>query len=158
MISLRYDGVEIALEALNSLADAPRTELMDEIGAYGELSTRERFEDGKGPDGTAWKPSARATQAGGQTLVDRARLLSSLTHNASAKGVEWGTNVVYAGIHQFGGKIKAKTAKGLAFRVGGKFVRVKSVTMPARPYLGVSTADAGEIEAIVSDWMARRAA
>jgi HK97 gp10 family phage protein len=43
--------------------------------------------------------------------------------------------VVYAKIHEFGGVIKARAAKLLVFRIGGKLIRTKSVHIPARPYL-----------------------
>ena len=48
----------------------------------------------------------------------------------------WGSkDVVYALIHELGGKIVPVRAKALMFRVAGKFVSVQSVTIPARPYL-----------------------
>lgn len=43
-------------------------------------------------------------------------------------------NTFYARIHEFGGVIKAKTAKFLSFKIGGKWRSKKSVIIPARPY------------------------
>lgn len=54
-----------------------------------------------------------------KTLVHRGRLLRSITARASGSGVKWGSNVIYARIHQFGGKAG----------------RGKSVEIPARPYI-----------------------
>lgn len=49
---------------------------------------------------------------------------------------EFGSNVEYAAIHEFGGEIKAKNVKFLRFRTfDGAWHSVKKVTMPARPYL-----------------------
>ena len=52
-------------------------------------------------------------------------------------GVAWGSNKIYAAIHQFGGVIVPVKAKALVFRIGGKVIRCKRVVMPARPYLGM---------------------
>lgn len=44
--------------------------------------------------------------------------------------------VVYARIHEYGGIIKPKDPDGwLRFPIGGSWVTVKQVTIPARPYL-----------------------
>ncbi len=49
---------------------------------------------------------------------------------------EWGSkDVRYALIHELGGRIEPVKGKFLKFRVDGNFVSVKSVTIPARPYL-----------------------
>ena len=52
-----------------------------------------------------------------------------------------GTNVIYAAIHQLGGKIVPKNATHLVFRLATGVVLAKSVTLPARPYLGISDDD-----------------
>lgn len=129
------------------------TPVMDEIGAAMVDSTRQRFADGVGPDGQSWSPSMRARLEGGQTLVDRRRLEGSLTHAPSRVEVSIGTNLVYAGIHQFGGRVQAKSARKMRFRVGGRWATKQAVEIPARPYLGISDADGNEIEAILADWL-----
>lgn len=115
-----------------------REPLMDEIGAALVTSTQFRFEDQQGPDGLAWVPSERALAENGQTLVDKGLLLASITHLPGNDQVEVGSNMVYAGIHQFGG------------RAG----RGHKVDMPARPYLGISFEDETEIDTIVHDYLA----
>ena len=107
------------------------TPVMRAIGAVVMNQTDEAFEQGQSPAGKPWKPSARVREKGGPTLVNTSRLQTSFTSEASAKQVEVSTNVAYAAIHQFGGVIRPKTKKALAF---GGIVR-KSVTMPARPFL-----------------------
>lgn len=151
-IELDDGDVRAALGRLLAAAE-DMTPLMDLLGAHLTQTTRERFEDGKGPDGTPWPPSARATAQGGQTLVDSARLLGSIGHEAGRAYVEVGTNVIYAAIHQRGGTIRARSGGKLKFRIGGAFVAVDSVTMPARPFLGVSAEDVAEIRLIVNDYL-----
>jgi phage gpG-like protein len=73
----------------------------------------------------------------GQPLLDTGRLRSSITYNANASGVEVGTNVEYAPVHQFGGqdylfkrsqlKDKSKWPKGADF----------THRIPARPFMPI---------------------
>lgn len=125
---------------------------MDAIGAALVASTQIRFERGEGPDGKAWIPSIRVRETGGLTLVESGRLAASITHAAARDSVEIGTNVIYAGIHQLGGDIVAKNAPFLVFNIPGVgFRKVKKVTIPARPFLGVDEADETEIGNIMAD-------
>jgi len=105
------------------------TALMDEIGGIVVADVQHNFEGGTAPDGTPWKPSKRASGKGGKTLLDSTRLMTSITHDPSSDQVAIGTNLIYAGIHQ----------------AGGKTGRNHSVTMPARPYLGISPGAETEI-------------
>ena len=130
-LSVEVDDAELR-EQLNRLVFrlANVDPILDNIGRRLVTSTINRFEREHAPDGTPWKPSARAEEEGGQTLTDTARLRQSITHRVRGDGVEVGTNVVYAAIHQFGGQ----AGRGL------------KTTLPARPYLGV---DAGDRRAIL---------
>ena len=154
LIDARADGLEglqAGLARMATLGQRPRP-IWDAIGNYGESSTRARFKKQAGPEGQRWKPSRRAQLVGGQTLVLKARLLRSITHKADNSGASWGTNVIYAGIHQFGGTIKAKGGGALRFRTpGGGFVTVKKVTIPARPFIGVNADDGREMLALTND-------
>lgn len=105
------------------------TPLMRVVGSILESSTIDRFEHGRGPDGAAWVPSMRALEQGGQTLVDKGLLRDSLTSRAEKDRVVIGTNLIYAGIHQFGGR----AGRGLA------------ADLPARPFLGLSARDERDI-------------
>ena len=51
------------------------------------------------------------------------------------------SNEVYARIQEEGGVIRAKNAKYLSFQIGGSWVKVSSVTIPARPYLNPAIMD-----------------
>lgn len=46
-----------------------------------------------------------------------------------------GTDLIYAAIQEFGGTIAAKNAPYLTFQINGRWVRVPSVEIPARPYM-----------------------
>ncbi len=153
-VAVHVDGSSTALAALAAavrrLGDA--RPMFDEIGAALVTSAQMRFEAEAGPEGSPWPRSVRAMLDGGKTLTDTARLRASLTHVAHADSVEVGTNVLYAAIHQFGGTIRARTKRGLRFRPagnGGDVVR-RSVTLPARPFLGLSDTDAATILKIVA--------
>jgi len=117
---------------------ADMTPVYDEIGGSLVTSTLHRFEKGVDPEGSPWRPSIRALQTNGQTLVDTGHMRQSVTHRAERDKVTVGTNRVYAAIHQFGGK---------AGRGG-------SATIPARPFIGMSKDDATETRAILGDWLA----
>ena len=155
--SYRIDDADVRA-ALARLADAGAdTEpMMDEIGGMLVASTIDRFERGVGPDGRAWPESIRARETGGRTLVDSRRLLLSITHRAGRDQVTVGTNVIYAAIQQFGGTITARKAQALVFNIpGAGWATVRSVTLPARPFIGLSDADRAEIPRIVVDTVRR---
>lgn len=114
------------------------SEPLADIGSVLVSSTLSRFSEGRGPDGQPWLKSERAVREGGQTLVDTALLQSSITYQVENDGVRAGTNMIYGGIHQFGGQ----AGRGGASKI------------PARPYLGIDGDDRDEIRATVGDWLA----
>jgi hypothetical protein len=103
--------------------------LFDAIGMALVVSTQQRFEDETDPQ--------------------------SITHAPTDNSVAIGTNLIYAAIHQTGGTIKAKTAKGLRFRGPGNggWVQKSEVTIPQRAFLGVDDEDENEIRALCADWL-----
>lgn len=154
-VSITLDGAEAALAALARAVEAtdkPKA-LFDEIGQALTLSTQHRFETQTDPDGNPWPVSIRALLDGGRTLTDTGRLRGSITWQASGRDVAVGTDVIYSAIHQLGGTITAKTSAGLTFRVGGRWITKSSVTLPARPFLGLDADGEAEIEAIAADWL-----
>jgi phage virion morphogenesis protein len=147
-IEIKAAAVQAALNRLRSNlpSEGDMTPVMKSLGRVLLTGTQLRFRAGKAPDDQQWKASLRAALHGGQTLRDSGGLLGSITYEAGNGSVAVGTNKVYAAIHQFGGSIKAKGAKSLAFRLaGGGFAQVRSVTMPARPFLGASDTDQAEL-------------
>ena len=167
-------GAGAALQRLVNLGRSPLP-LFRAIAAYGENSTRERFKNQTGPDGQRWKPSRRVRQGKGKlTLVHTTRLLRSIGHRSTSTTAEWGTNVVYAGIHNFGGDIERlafSSTLRLRTTASGRLLRQKDherlavfakathkravekrytvgahkISMPARPFLGINEADQREI-------------
>lgn len=79
----------------------------------------------------------------------RGSLRASRT-SVGSSGIEGsiGTNVEYAGVHEFGATIKAKNGPYLHFNVGGQWVRKKSVTIPARPFLSTGIQERADSYAV----------
>ena len=91
-------------------------------------------------------------------LIQSAQLRNSIHDKSDASGFAVGTNVKYAATHQFGepGRtIRARKKKALRFQVGGKWVTKKQVriTIPARPFLGLSEDDMQEMKATVEEFI-----
>lgn len=147
-IAVKLDD-KVILTALGRLGDVGLVSngLMRAIGVGLVANTQERFDKAVDPEGKPWKalnPAYAALKRGPGILREagmRGGLEGSITFQVSGTSVEVGSNKVYAAVHQFGAVIKAKNAKALVFRMGSSLVRVKSVTIPARPYLGFSEAD-----------------
>jgi phage virion morphogenesis protein len=147
-LSIRPEGlkdVQRKMAHAVTLAKKPSV-LMKRIAAVLEGSTRRRFRSGLAPDGKAWKKSARVLEKGGSTLFEHGHLEGSITADADDTHAEVGTNIIYGRIHQLGGVIKAKGGGFLKFNIPGIGWRmVRKVTIPARPYLGVSNDDRTEL-------------
>lgn len=158
---IRLDSAEVdrALERLISLGRRPEPALKN-IGLHLVQSTKERFVQERAPDGSAWAPltpAYAATKKGPgilRELGNAGGLMGSITYKVSGHQVEEGTNKVQAAVHQFGATIVPRNGEALAFSLGGEAVFAKSVTIPARPYLGVSADDEAEILAILEDFVA----
>ena len=147
---------------------------MADLGDGLLLSIDQRFETGKGPGGLPWKPSQRALDGQGQTLVHSGRLRQSFTRVATADSVEVGTNVVYAAVHQFGDVIVQHpyTRLNVQFTTleSGmrRFVKKgtkgastqhstfgeRRITMPPRPFLGIDAEDEAMILDRGREWLA----
>lgn len=142
-ITVEIDMVELAQllnKAIKTLNE-PKV-LFEQMGEVLLDIHRTRFKLQKAPDGTLWKPlsdwykdSKKYNQD--KILTLRGHLRGTLRYQASDTGVVFGSDRPYAAIHQFGGTVTAKNAKAL--NVQGR--PVKSVTIPARPWLGLSADD-----------------
>lgn len=148
------------LKKLQHLADLPKKNINAALGEAMRTSTMERFKQEKDPEGKRWVRSIRAQREGGVTLTKSSRLKTSIKSQGSAEGFAVGTNTIYARTHQLGedGRkitIKAKTSRGLTFKIGDKWIRKKQVTVkikiPKRPFLGLSDEDQKEIRATIED-------
>lgn len=125
--------------------------LMEIAGGIMENSTRMHFQESKGPGGFPWPISKRAAAQGGRTLIDKGGLLSSVTSRAVSGHVEWGImaktpSAKHAASHQWGVTIRPRTKPNLVFRgADGHLVFAKSVTLPARPIVGIDETDKADL-------------
>jgi len=143
------DDFDAALAKLAPIFDFDAPELMTAIGALGESQTRRRISEEKtAPDGTPWQENNEGTSI----LVETGQhLLASITWASSADEAEWGATWEWAHVHQDGMTIVPKNAKALVFSIGGKTIHAKKVTIPARPFLGLSEDNRQEIIDVVTD-------
>lgn len=134
-VEIEDAALRAALMRIAAVLASPSA-VMDQIGRHLVASTLRRFERERAPDGSPWLKSARALAEGGRTLTDTGRLRGSIAHTVTDGGraVEVGSDVLYAAIHQLGG------------RAG----RGRRVTLPARPYLGIDEDDRANILRIVA--------
>lgn len=150
-LSITVDAADFGpvVAKLMELARFDGTELMSAIGAMGESQTRRRIESEKtAPDGTPWAPNRN----GSSILLETGQhLLGSVAWVSSADETEWGASWQYAHVHQDGAVIKPTTARNLAFMAGGHLVLAKQVTIPARPFVGLSADNRTEILDLVTD-------
>lgn len=153
-LTLDASGFDGALKLLQPLLEFEGAELMSIIGAVGESQTRRRISDEKtAPSGAAWKPNLNGTPI----LVDTGQhLLYSIAHTSSDSEAEWGSSWEYAHVHQDGMTIKPRNGAALKwwYQQGGfvNFAMAKEVTIPARPFVGLSSDNADEIVELVTDF------
>lgn len=174
-VTMKLLGQDAALGELDGYiarTDNP-TGMFENIGAMLVTSTQHRFDTGIGVDGSPWPPSIRVKKHGGKTLVLSARLYRSFSYQAFAGGLEFGTNVIYAALLQFGGDVLHAARKAtLHFKTNkrtgqsrfarpGKADRAQQVTigehsvhMPARPFVGLDDDDDRSIIRIAEAWVA----
>lgn len=134
------------------------TPLMEEIGSSLNTSTQQRFESKIAPDGKRWAAHAastirvrlRANSTAGDILVFSGTLSHSVNYRASSNQVivsmgGAGNSTAYARAHQFGASISRK-----GVNIGGY-----TITLPARPVLGISADDEKDIKIITEDFLRR---
>ena len=136
-INIKAEGLNRLKQRLNTQAQnlLNLQPLWQLVGMYVQKQTiKERFDKEQALDGTKWKPlsPARVKQrlkrhkSGDMRILQgEGHLRRSVQYEAGQTYVRIGSNLKYARIHQFGGTIHFKKRKG-------------SVTIPARPYLGVT--------------------
>jgi phage virion morphogenesis protein len=164
-------GVRVTLDdrqvrrALRELARVGRdpSPALKALGPLLAVSTRNRIVAEQAPDGAAWPallPEYAAGKRGPGMLRERAMrggLFASLTSEVDGKKLRVGTNKIYGAVHQFGAVIRPRKSEALVFKLGKRVVRAQKVTIPARPFLGISEEDR-ETVADVFEAFARRAA
>lgn len=154
--------------------------LFRDIGEFLIIAHNQRFRDQTSPDGTPWAPlspgylkTKRKNQ--NKILFLDGYLATTMRYQVGENELQFGSNLPYAAIHQFGGeRSKAASMRTLYFKrdkeggVGNKFVKKKKsdfaqdvqvgaykIRMPARPFLGTSEEDNVEILNIVINHLER---
>ncbi|RWR28712.1 phage virion morphogenesis protein [Sinirhodobacter populi] len=175
---LHDEEAQVALQAiLDRMAN--RRPFFAAVGERMLASAQDRFRSQTAPDGTPWvslRPTTiRARTRKGQLPLTILRsnskgkigssLAGSLNYIASEDDVQLGSPLPYAGIHQQGGTIqKPESTRYMAGRrfakrgqEGGRDVTIKAhaITIPARPYLGLTGADEEGILEDAEDWLMR---
>lgn len=141
---LELSGLDQALAKIAATGRVDFQTLLDSLSRMGRQQTRDRIEVEKtSADGVAWPKTTDGRRA---LFVTGHHLWRSIDHAVVGNAAVWGSGWVGARIHQFGGVIKPVNAKILAFNIGAKKVFAKKVTIPARPYLGVSAENARDLE------------
>lgn len=156
-VQMQDEAVSRAFNALGRLMTNTRP-LMHAIGVGLAGSTHQRFVSQSSPDGHSWtalNPAYAAEKRNIRILTESGRLRDSIHASASADEVRVGTNVIYAAAHQFGAVITPKSASHLVFRMGGRLIMADSITLPARPFLGISSSDETMIAETVFDFFER---
>ncbi|MDD9911648.1 MAG: phage virion morphogenesis protein [Alphaproteobacteria bacterium] len=162
MVSLKitHKSTELqkALKQHKELVSNPAA-ILKNVGEALHNATIDRMRRERAPDGSPWaplNPLYASSKRGSKILQEagmRNGLMGSLNYQVMLDRLEYGTNKVYAHIHQEGGTIKPTSADRLSFRMGGKFFQAKSVTIPARPYLGIGINEERAIDNAVHDYI-----
>ncbi|MCP4354931.1 MAG: phage virion morphogenesis protein [Proteobacteria bacterium] len=136
--------------------------LLENIGVVLDETTKDRMNEEKSPDLQSWQelsPFYKQHKKGKKILQEsgfNGGLIQSLNASINGNELTYGSNKVYAAIHQFGGTIKPKKAKALKIKTGkGKATLVKKVTILQREYLGFGVNESAaihkELDALLGD-------
>jgi phage gpG-like protein len=145
-------------------------------------SIKDNFKGAHDPEGTAWPPLKQPRQQGqvrkgsggtrrskstSHPLWDTGRLMMSTgageghVESVSHNELIYGTNLVYAGIHNFGGTINVPAWQGTKARAftgpDGRTIftrktRAHTVTIPQRMFVGVGEKLADDCATVFMNW------
>ena len=132
IITVEKDRVVLALRKLG-LSLQRREELYRAMGASMLVSIRRTFRE-QGSPANSWVPLSPNTVkrdpkkygSGHKLLIDKAILLNSITFAVFSLGVTIGTNVVYAGVQNFGSKDRTGGPYSPQARLAGREAAVPS--------------------------------
>ncbi|MFD2174844.1 phage virion morphogenesis protein [Rhodobacter lacus] len=157
-ITATLDGIEGKL--------ANQADLMAQIAELLLDSTVERFQTGTAPDGTPWAPKSSTTIAAYEArkepvsfkpLIGPTKSLSAITNFATASGEDWArisSRAIQSAVMQFGAEKGAFGAfMGLDKRGRRHFHSILWGDIPARPFLGISSADEEAVIAAIEEWL-----
>ena len=149
-ITIELHDYDEALARLGPILDPDFAGLNQAIASLGESQTRRRIDEEKSaPDGTPWQ----ANRAGTPILKQTGRnLLDSIASSSDEESATWGATWEYAHVHQEGAVIEPKTAKVLVFQGPNGKVFARRVTVPARPFIGLSDENRAEMNELITDF------
>lgn len=151
--SIQWNGLDKLISENANKLTSERKKLLESVGEVIVSSSVDRFKEERSPEGKRWRKSRRAALQGGKTLSDTGLLQKSLSKQVVGSSVFVGSNLAYAGIHQFGGIIKPKNKKKLKFQgTNGENVFATEVKIPARPFIGITNTDKESIAEIIKDF------
>lgn len=179
-VELDAEGARQRLRELLQRMDDRRPFFKD-VGDYMMGEIGRRFATEIAPDGPPWKPLAKSTiksrirrkRSPEGILRDYGHLRGSIHPRTSNDELRIGSPAETAAIHQLGGTINMPArAQKLYYKrdrkgqIGRRFIKKEkanhtmtvdrkahTITIPARPFLGLSDADQEEIFAITSRWL-----
>jgi len=142
-IQISSEGAQAVSEVLTQLVNN-LDDLAPALGNVGEhlmLTHRDHFDQQRSPDGDPWQPlspeyAKRKKKNKGKILRLNDILRDTLAYNIGDDSLEFGSNLEYAAIHQFG------AANDMIPRLAA---------IPARPFLGLSRDDEKEVIKIFSE-------
>lgn len=173
-ITLEFPGGEDAINRLIRASQRLRP-VFASFGKHLLEEVEERFRTQTDPDGQPWvdlKPATWRRKKNNKILTETTRLRGSFSYEATDAGLELGTPVVYAPIHQFGGQIEHEARQQELFfkidprtgRPGRRFVkkersdfaqmaqrRAYTVEIEPRPFLGITDNDVDYFVNLVGD-------
>ncbi|MCW4589353.1 phage virion morphogenesis protein [Gluconacetobacter entanii] len=142
--------IQSALDAIAAIGTRPQA-VLESIGLELHDRTVRRMEQGIDPRGIRWEtyaplnPLYQENKETTHILIESGALRDDIHSEVEGNALLVGTDLIYGAIHQFGGVIRPKSAPALTFEMGGEIFHRGSVTIPARPYLGLGVGDEAAI-------------
>ncbi|MDR8523466.1 phage virion morphogenesis protein [Shewanella fidelis] len=145
-IEINTKGDRAISEVLQQLIEQSQdlTPALHDIGEYLLETHQQRFIDQQTPDGTPWEPLSPTTLArkrrGDRILIEEGNLANNLHYQILDDGLEFGSNEVYAAMHQFGGTTSPQSM-------------MPNQEIPAREFLGLADEDEQQLLQLLSAFL-----
>jgi phage virion morphogenesis protein len=182
-IEYKDEGLSVLVQVLSRLQEHGQKfkPVFEDMGEYLIGSIQDRFDAQESPTGEPWQDLAPKTwryKRIKKILTESSNLRSRNVYAATDQEVAVGNNVVYGAMHQFGGEVQQYGRSQLAYfkvhkKTGNllpgfkkrrqsnfaKWVTLPdyTISIPARPYLGISESDAAELRHILEAHIQRLA-
>lgn len=139
-----FPALQDLVESLQELAGSNfRRQLQPLLAEVARSLVAQEFEGSRDPYGRPWAPLKRRK---GQPLLDTGRLRNSFgVDSFSDNSFRFGTDVVYAGVHQDGATF-TQAARVNAHKRGGQFLSRKAAGSESRKKLKVSFSPEHQVE------------